>query len=243
VNRCIALLVVCAGAPPADAWAAQATPSRVTVVALAPVEVPRDLAQHGLAVTRLTALIATTLRDSGYAVVPPETTLAVWVRTRDALGGFYDTYTGKVIPTKRDSIISATRLALRDGFGADVWVRPSIRIVAARFEGGRARWDGIDDATGGTGGPLAFLLQGTVWSALLTPTSGTIAGASLHVAVDDMDGRRLYERAGGIRLLAHLVQGEWQAVTNPFGDPSRNATAVRLALDSLPVVVAPRRGR
>lgn len=229
-------LVALGGAAlPNRTWAAQDSTARATVIAVSPVELPPALQRHSLAIARFDELIAARVREAGYATVPAETTLVVWVRTRDSLGGFYDAYTGKVVPAKRAAIFEAMRRALRDRYGADAWLQPSIRLTGAAFEGGKVRWDGAEEGTGGRGGLLGLLLLGT--------DVGTIPATSLRAYVESMDGRPMYDRAGGIRVLNQWLDGSWVIVPDPFEDAVRNGAAVRTALDSLVAALVPRRSR
>jgi hypothetical protein len=204
-----------------------------TVIAVAPVDIPPQLEVYVDAQRTFGALLAQQLRAMGFAVVPPETTVAVWLQARDSLGGYFDTYTGKAIPAKRDSVFMTMRRLLRDRHGAAAWLRPSLIVVGRPFTGGTVKWDGVEEESGGAGGLLHAFLGGT--------SVGTIPAASFAVYVQDLEGNQVYLGLGGIRLLARVRDKRFETVVDALATPERNAAAVHLALDSLPAKLAPTR--
>lgn len=212
-------------------WAVPAS-AQVKTVALAPVMLPRELRDGSVeaARQRFDSLLAAALTAAGFAVVPPLQSDAVWTRLRDSVGGFYDTYTGRIVPAKFEAIYVATRRELAARYGAEAWLHASIEIVSLPFGGGTAEWHGTSEPSGGRGGLGGLLLGRSV---------GRIPALSLVVAVEDTGGTTLYQRAGGIQLLGKIAGGDLHRVPaeSLFADTARTRGAVRLALDSLPAVL------
>ena len=204
-----------------------------TVIALSPVDIPPQLQVNVDAQRTFGALLAQQLRAAGFRIVPPDTTAVVWLHARDSLGGYFDTYTGKVIPAKRDSVMMTARRLLHDRHGADAWLRPAILVTGRPFTGGKVQWDGVEEESGGSGGLLEAFFGGT--------NVGTIPAASFLVSVEDLAGKEVYRGVGGIRLLARVRGKRLETVLDALATPERNAAAVHLALDSLPAKLAPTR--
>jgi len=174
------------------------------------------------------------LRDAGYRVVPVRVADSVWISHRDSVGGFYDPFTGRIVEEKFDAVWRGTRRDLAGRFGADAWLQARITAVSPGFGGDRAEWHGTSEETGGRGGLAGFLVGRSV---------GTLSALSLLVSVEGAgDGQSLYRRFGGIQLSSRITGG--RLVEIAFGqlllDEARNASAVRIALDSLPSRWPPR---
>ena len=199
----------------------------VKTIAVSSVALPRAFRDTPGPRARFDSLITAALRAEGFAVVAWQVPESIWLRLRDSIGGYYDTYTGKLISTKIDAVHLGTLRALHAHYAVDAWLHPSIEVVSARFTGGKVKWHGTEQESGATGG-LGGLLFGT--------KKGSFPALSLFVALEDTAGKQLYEGAGGIELTSR-IQGDVFVDTPPgllLDDEVRNAAAVHLALDSLP---------
>ena len=186
---------------------------------------PSGFSDFGAARARFDALVAERLREAGFAVVPAESSEAVWKRNVDSVGGFYDTYSGKLIPGKFAAVRAGTLRELRSRFRADVWLHPMIEVRVASFDGSQVDWDGAREASGAVGGVVKLLFGSN---------QGTTQALSLVVAAETIDGKTFYNRAGGIQLLRKVYREGLLPVPRAslFADASRTAAAVHIALDA-----------
>jgi hypothetical protein len=213
----------------AAGWAA--LPQGVKTIAMDWVVLPREYGDLPSVRTRFDSLISDRLRAQGFAIVPPQVGESIWLRLRDSIGGYYDTYTGNLNPAKFEQVRTAALTELKTKYHVDAWLHPFIRAVLARFNGGKVKWDGVEEQSGARGGLGGFLF-GT--------KEGTVPALSLIVSVEDMTGTDLYTGVGGIRLVVRLDGDRFVRLPRDslFIDGSRNAAAIHLALDSLPPSLA-----
>jgi len=213
-----------------------ATPRQgVKTIAVSSVVLPRDFRTLPRPRAAFDSLIAGQLRGAGFTVVPPQVSESIWLRVRDSVGGFYDTYTGKLIDEKWEAVHTATLRELRTRHHVDGWLHPSIRFVGAPFTGGKVKWHGVEQTSGAAGGLGGFLF-GT--------KTGSVPALSLVTMLEDTAGKELYVGLGGIELAARIEGGRFVDIPRAslLGDGSRNVNAVHLALDSLPARLAAKPG-
>jgi hypothetical protein len=204
--------------------AAAAQQARRTVV-VDFTSLPSGFSEFGAARARFDSLVAERLRDAGFAVVPAESSEAVWKRNVDSVGGLYDTYSGKLIRGKFVAVRAGTLRELQARFRADAWLHPMIEVRVASFDGSQVDWDGAREASGASGGVVKLLFGSD---------QGTTQALSLVVEVETIDGKTFYTRAGGIQLLKKVYREGLLPVPRAslFADTSRTAAAVHIALDA-----------
>jgi hypothetical protein len=101
-------------------------------------------------------------------------------------------------------------------------VKPTLAVVTAPFQSGRAEWDGAIKDIGGS----EYL--------------GTVTAVSIWIAIEDREGRELYFRSGGIQLLGKLDIKFLSADLQPIEEELILANeedcrmGIYLALDGLP---------
>lgn len=204
-------------------------------IALWPLGLDRQIGQVPGVQERFDSLMTAQLKAAGVTVVPAAETRAIFNRLRDSIGGFYNTYTGRVIEEKLVSVTRGTRRELSARFGATVGLHASIIVWGVPFGGGTARWHGTSESSGGRGGLAGFLIG---------RSEGQVPALSLAVFARDTAGHEVYEGFGGIQLLGKIIDGNVRRVApeSLFADTTRNAAAVRMALDSLPAALAAKKG-
>ena len=207
----------------------------VKTIAVSSIDLPRDFANLPSPRARFDSLIVSVLRGEGFTVVSAAASESIWVHLRDSMGGYYDTYTGKLVEAKWNAVHLGTLRELRARYGAEAWLHPDIEFVGAPFEGGKVKWHGVEQTSGAPGGVGGFLF-GT--------KTGSVPALSLFTMVEDSAGKELYSGVGGIELAARIVGDRF--VDFPrlalLGDGGRNVAAVHLALDSLPARLAGKTG-
>ncbi|HET7791573.1 MAG TPA: hypothetical protein VFK78_12335 [Gemmatimonadales bacterium] len=187
---------------------------------------PSEFNEFSKARERLDSLVAQRLRDAGFTVIPAESSEAVWNRQVDSVGGFYDTYTGKLVQEKFKAVRAGTLREMRTRFRADAWLHPVLQVRTASFDGSQVDWDGVREPSGAVGGAIRLLFGSD---------AGTTSALSLMVQAEDMDGKTFYTRAGGIQLLMKVYREGLLPVPREtvFAVDSLSVRAVRIALDAL----------
>jgi hypothetical protein len=232
-----ALLPLAHGSPPA---AATDTPFKVPrpqliatikAVGVLPVQVPDATPDADAVAQRLESELLARLAPAGFAVVPPEAMKEIRARARTAIGGVYDPLTG----TPNQDKVRAFREYITKEYlhehPVDAWL--AVRVVEhlARYEQGKASWDGVSDSCTGHTGFSGFMLGGGA--------RGYTLVLSLAVQMTALDGRVLYESHGGLQVLEYVkgVAGNIELVpVDPkfiMKDPARDQRALGIALDPL----------
>lgn len=195
-------------------------------IALWPVQLERAIGPVPQARPIFDSLVAQQVMGMGFEIVPTTEQERIWNRLRDSIGGYYDTFSGRVIPEKLRVVIVGTRRELAERSGATAMLQSSIISLSIPFGGGEVRWHGTSQKSGGRGGLAGFLIG---------RSEGQVTALSLFVLVQDTAGNKLYEGVGGIELLGsfqgfsvHRVPAE-----SLFLDSARTRAAVSLALNSL----------
>lgn len=210
--------------------ASRGSPPRI--IAVDETTLPRSFQARSPRHIAFDTLIVAQLQAAGFAIIPPESTAAVWRHVRDSVGGFYDRYSGRVVDDKLQAVMGRTLAQLREHYHIAAWLRPFVSRVSVPFSGGKIAWDGIEERSGGRGGLGGFLLG---------EHTGTLPGLSLRISLVDSTARTIYRGAGGLELAGRIQDGRLVDLTpdSLLGDDARIARAVHLALDSLPTSFRP----
>lgn len=205
-------------------------PAQAVRLAQSPVRVHSRLTQAEPVLSLFDSLLGVRLREQGFQLVPPTVYDSLWLHFRDSVGGYYDPFTGRVVDSLFLVVWRRTRDSLATGYGAQAVVYAALQVLQLPFGGGKVEWFGAAEETGGRGG-VAGLVLGR--------SRGTVPGITLVVSAENLEGRRLARRLGGIQLLEHIEGGDWVEVPREklFADPALMARAVRHATDSLPELV------
>ncbi len=202
-----------------------AVEASLKVVAIAPVRVPDDLEDAEPVKARFDALLTDRLRAAGIAVVPASDVAPVVEAKTKEVGPLFDATTGKIDPERAKARRAAIGQALKERFGADVWIEPQVRVVHAPVSGDVAKWDGVSEPVN----------QGFLQT-LLVKHSGSVPALSFYVWLSNVQGEYLYVNAGGIQVLGRVALGG-SYVKRPraelFADDERNANAVVVAIAPL----------
>jgi hypothetical protein len=200
----------------------------VRTIAVTPIGTPNDLSSVDPARGKFDSLITAELRAAGFTVVPPDESAAIWKRVTDSLGGLYSVATGERDTIKQKVARAVTMAELRTRFQADAWLHLQIVIASAKFDRGDAQWDGAKQSYQSFGKKFLTALFGG-------GTYGKTAALSVSVELEDMLGKDLYVNQGGLQLYMVPSGQEWVTIPSRelYGDPARNANAVRLALAPL----------
>jgi hypothetical protein len=204
--------------------------AQVVRLAQAPVRISFRLPQSEAVRSTYDSLLGARLREQGFDVVPPVVYDSLWLYFRDSVGGFYDPFTGRVIDSLFQAVDGRTRDSLRMGYGAQAVAYSALSVLNLPFSGGKVEWFGAVEESGGRGGLEGFFFG---------RSHGTIPGITLVVRVQDLEGRRLARRLGGVQLLEHIEGGKFVAVPREqlFTSVDLAVRAVRHATDSLPELV------
>ncbi len=191
---------------------------------ICPCGLPADLRRIDLGRGKFDSLITAELSHAGYRVVPAAESQAIWDRLTDSLGGLFDPVSGQVDTTMLRNIRALTLRELRERFHADAWLHPIMVIASADFRRGTAKWDGTKQAFGRK---LLGITIGT--------TYGTTPALSLHVVVEGMDGKVLFDTQAGLQLFQVPSGDGFVRIPDAqfYADQERNVAAVRLALAPL----------
>jgi hypothetical protein len=188
-------------------------------IAVSPVELPNGLDSVESGRRLLDSLIVAHLVSSGFTVVSPIETGAIWKRLVDSVHGYYSAMTGELDRVKYAAVENGTLRALSDRFHADVWMRPWIEVVTVQFGCGsnlckEASWDGVNEDMKGAG-------------------SGTVPALSLVVNAITITGGQFYHGRAGIQVLRKGKKFQALPPDKILMDPERNMQAIHVALDPL----------
>ncbi len=196
-------------------------------IVLAPISVPKEIEVSDSVKAKFESLLVTELRQAGFTVVTSEEPRTLWQAMADSVGGIYDPKTGEVDTMKSRTIWDKVYSQLRANFGVNAIMYPRILIVLAKFNNGKAEWDGTSEG----------VQKGKFWT-FLSGTShfGTTRALSFYVSLKDSNNVSLYVNGGGIQALDKVGPlGGFEPVPKEelFAKEERNVKAVRLALDPL----------
>jgi hypothetical protein len=160
------------------------------------------------------------LAAAGFTPIPFDTVLAGWKTSAAAVGGVFDTRSGRP-DTARVRAAEARLLGwLRDSLGCDLRLRYEVVEVMADYDAGHTRWDGYETDAGATGALLTLLGAGG--------QEGKIPALSLDVLIDDLRATPLYARRAGLQTRNRMVKNHWIPV--PI-ENLRDETLTKRALD------------
>ncbi len=234
-----------------QAAAGHLAPTRA--VAVAPLQVPAELAGFESALARLDSLILVELETSGLHVTGPEVYGRLWDKIAGARGGFYDPHTGALNAEQLDSARAQLAEILDDAYGASAVVYPSIEFAAASYEGRKASWDGVSQSHGIGGEVIASainLLAQAIFGAdneSYEPEveTGIVPALSLVVVMQELNGSTLYQHRGGLEVF----DTRWVKEGDILKDAKRARKAVEVALkpftkamDELPPITVAQAG-
>ncbi len=189
-----------------------------------PCGLPADLRAIDPHRGKFDSLLTAELSNAGFGVVPAAESQAIWDRLTDSLGGLFDPVSGQVDTTTYRKVRTLTLRELQQRFHVDAWLHPIIVLAPADFRRGTAKWDGTKQAFGRK---LFGITLGT--------TYGTTPALSLHVIVEGMDGKVLFDTQAGLQLYQVPSGNGFVRIPDAqlYTDQERNAAAVRLALAPL----------
>lgn len=195
------------------------------VYALASVTVPDGPPDPIVVADMFSLMIQRKLNGKGYSVVEPEVYDA-WQELSDEVGSFTDPETGERDEGKLSRAMVEVLRRLGAGFDAGAILIPSIEVVEAPYQSGRAYWHGTSQPVK-AGGVLTNFMAGS--------PGGKVPALSLRIAVYSPDGRKLYSHTGGIEVLRKIDGKDSVLVPRQelFKDTDRNRKAVDIAIDPL----------
>ncbi len=169
-------------------------------------------------------------QDRSLSVVDADDAQALW---SDELGHLEAS--GEPVEMRAAASRFAQRLAEHVEY--DVVVIPSLVIRRARVGGHHASWDGARRPLPvRTPLPIAAAVDTGIEGVTTSGFKGSIAAASLHVAIVGADGEPLYEGLAGLDVIQELTRGatgpaaaEW--VLAPRGDCFADASGLRRGVE------------
>jgi hypothetical protein len=188
------------------------------------------------------------LLAAGFQVVPSVVYDSIRWEQMQAVGGLFDPFTGEPFHDRALFVEQATRLELMEAFGADAFVVPRIRPVAAEVDGSRAYWHGTSQDLVDVSDALSGLLD--VASAVVEVLAflcsdedrdcgggtfveqGGVTALSLMIRTENAMGADLLTGWGGIGI-AEILHPDAEPVVVPvLEDAQRNHDAVLIAMEA-----------
>lgn len=205
----------------------------VNTIVLTPVGVPEGFEEYTAAMEEFDSLIAVSLEQAGYTLIPAHEYAALWEEILERTVDLFDS-TGE----RNEPVFESARQELFGQLGGlyhpDALLYPEIWIVDAPFAGGTAQWDGVSQELVGVGTRIVDAL-GALFSATESnlPT-GDVEAMSLVVFIENIEGEEIYANSGGIQVLekvgTHPDDREPVPKDEWFTNHSRNRRAVSMAL-------------
>ncbi|UCD23590.1 MAG: hypothetical protein JSW51_11185 [Gemmatimonadota bacterium] len=207
---------------------------RVNTIVLTPASVPEGLEGFAGAMEEFDSLIAHSLENAGYTLVPADEYGLLWESILNRTVGLFDSTSGErneaVFVTARQELLDL----LNEQYQPDALLYPEIWVVDAPFAGGTARWDGVSQELVGVGTRIVDALGALFSASESSLPTGDVEAVSLVVFIENMDGQEIFANAGGIQVLEKVGKhpDERKAVPKEewFADRSRNRRAVLIAL-------------
>ncbi len=212
--------------------------ARVHVIGMMPTRVASDVPDPDAVAARLESAIATRLVAAGFGVVAAEEMRPIQRRAADALGGLYDVRSGQPYRERLSAFREYIVNEYLQSHRVDAFLSADVVVRTAPVANGFATWDGVRDTVTGKAGVSGFFAG--------FAASGTTRALSLNVRVSDLDGRALYEVAGGLQPLefvrASVTRGYVSSPLDPSAimqDRARDDRAIAIALAPLTPAGAP----
>ena len=224
-----------------DPEAIQFAPERVSAdirtIVLTPVSLPDELADHSEAMVQFDSLIAETLQQTRFDLIPAQEYAAIWEGILGRTEALFDSVTGERNEGRFDLARQQLFCRLVELYDPAAILYPEIWIVGAPFSEGVARWDGTSEALVGLGTRLLHAVGAAFSGSESHLPAGTLDALSLVVFVESIEGEELYSGSGGLRVVEKVGGDPEEGAPVPpqtwFADRVRNRKAVELALGPL----------
>jgi hypothetical protein len=203
---------------------------KINTIALTSLTLPKDLIEHGITGQQFEALITTRLKEAGFSVIGSKIYDEIWRHEAEALGGYFDTISGKADKARLKSILTRTREELISKYRIDAILFPQIKVGGATFAHDSAHWHGTSEYLG--------RIESSYWR-----IRGTVGALSLFVRIEDNKEKEIYAYAGGIQVLVKAdFKGRVARVPHDelLSDDRRNEWAVDKALTTFIQKFAPK---
>ena len=199
--------------------------STVHIVGIIPTQYASNLPEATKATQLLDQKLAERMRAVGFDVRTANDYRAVEDEVRQAEGGWFDPYTGKVDPLRYNKILARARDLYQSRFRLDAVLRGNIFHQPLSFrDATRVAWDGVEEN----------IIAKGAWKARF-PDQGQVAVMTLIVGLYDRNGKLLYTAAGGIAALGALADGKTASldIPNLLTGSTRLSEAVEIAIRPL----------
>ena len=133
------------------------------------------------------------LTAAGLTVVPATEMEQLQQKLRQALGGYYDPWTGEMDKTRSDAYDEHLWAEFRRLHPVDAWIRAGIELRRARGDGAYASWDGVMESSIGSAHPMQDMFKAP-------QVLGGLRALSLFVIVSRPDRQPLYLGYGGLNM-------------------------------------------
>lgn len=223
-----ALLVGCATVPPYNPFkvSREQIYAKTKTIGLVPIALPEGIPVTEDVKFKFESLIESTLMEAGFSIVPSQESAAIWKRTTEQVGGYFDPVSGKRDEEKFKTVREQTFRELKTKYNADAFLFPAIRVFKINWSGTMAYWHGTSEA-------IILLNLGEILFG--GRKNGTVGALSLTVSIEDTNAVPLYVNYGGIQLLSKVSRSGFIPVPpkDLFIDDERNRNAVNAALGPL----------
>ncbi len=141
------------------------------------------------------------LQYGNFEIIDRDIVVAEYDKVKKEMNGFYDSTTGKILPSKVLEIKKKTFRRLKEKFGITAFLYQGVSIETAYFQYHEAFWDNHHEPYRKNHNMLANAV-----SSLFVTEKGQVPALSYYLSLVDENNETLYRRYGGIELLAKLVQ-------------------------------------
>ncbi len=196
---------------------------RVHTVGIMPalIQVESDLEDPNKVKNLFTDCVDKKLRDKGFKTIPVAEYRDIYDSLKKAMGPMYDPYTGKVKEEKLETLREHTRREYLAKFPVDAILYSCVFVSKVKWYSNRAEWHGVSEAATGREG---------FWADFTAPgASGTMAGLSLSIIMENPQEENYYVNFGGIQLLSHVKNMDF--VDIPKSQLLTDANKIRRSVD------------
>lgn len=187
----LVLLAGCFAAPvepyPALRLPASTLREHVRVICLSKPSVPDGIPDADARAETIEYAVTNALTPAGFTAVGSARTAALGDQIVSQEGGTFDPYTGLRDEQRYRRVHERVMAEARASLGCDAFLTTGVVVVVAPVEGGRARWDGAEEAIAGGEGSYGWVRALTVISSL-----------------SDAQGTEIYFGTGGLQVLAQM---------------------------------------